>query len=390
MLLMTSAERVRKLLDRGVVIPAPEQVWLATDVAIESLMPGCVLHPGTRIEGRGTFLSPGSEIGTAGPATVRDCVLGHNAKLGSGLFEGTVLLDDASFGPCGHARAGTLFEEGASAAHAVGTKQTVLLAFATFGSNINCCDVLLSGGTGPQDHSEIGSGFIHLNYTPQGPTGDKATPSLFGDVPRGVWLRERRIFLGGVGGVVGPAQVGFGTVLAAGSVWRRDRGEGTLALAERLPEREVAFNPEQQSRPLQKLVANARYIGNLCALRAFYSEVRASLAAGDAVRTRVVHAAMALLADSVQERVKQLDRWVQGLATEGEAAAVRAAWPALRVELSSVEVAQAPAHLRAECEGQHGSVLAWLRVLPDTALAAGREWLAASVDARVEAAQRAG
>ncbi len=392
---MTNAERVQVLLDRGVVIPAPDQVFVDADVSVDAIAAGSVLHPGTRLEGARTFMAPGAEAGSAGPATVRNCVLGHGAKLGSGLFEGAVLFDGASFGPCCHARDGTLLEEGASVAHASGTKQTVLLPFATLGSNINCCDALLAGGTGPQDHSEIGSGFIHFNFTPHGVAGDKATPSLFGDVPRGVWLREKRIFLGGAGGVVGPAQVGFGTVLAAGSVWRRNKGEGVLALAERLPERELVFNASREGRPREKLKANLRYIGNLCALRAFHQEVRLPLAGQDAARRHVVQAAIALLAASVEERVKQMDRWIQGLNGAGEAEALRRAWPHLAVALRRLECAAVPDALRAALRAApshpaaatFGPVIPWLSALPEATLTAGREWLAVSVQWRIALSQ---
>jgi UDP-N-acetylglucosamine/UDP-N-acetylgalactosamine diphosphorylase len=89
-------------------------------------------------------------------------------------------------------------EEEASGAHAVGLKQTIFLPFVTAGSLINFCDALIAGGTSRKDHSEIGSSYIHFNYTPH---QDKATPSLIGDVPHGVMLDQPAIFLGGQGGL---------------------------------------------------------------------------------------------------------------------------------------------------------------------------------------------
>ena len=77
----------------------------------------------------------------------------------------------------------------------------------------------MSGGTSRQDHSEVGSSYIHFNYTPN---QDKATPSLIGDVPSVVMLNQRPIFLGGQGGLVGPCRMAFGTVIAAGSICRKD------------------------------------------------------------------------------------------------------------------------------------------------------------------------
>lgn len=75
----------------------------------------------------------------------------------------------------------------------MGLKQTILFPFVTLGSLINFCDVFMAGGTSRRDHSEVGSSYIHFNYTPR---GDKATPSLVGDVPRGVMLNKEPFFSG--------------------------------------------------------------------------------------------------------------------------------------------------------------------------------------------------
>src|SRR2546430_17141891 len=98
------------------------------------------------------------------------------------------------------------------------------------GSLINLCHLLMAGGMPREDHSEFGSAFIHFNFTPWGKSGDKATPSLIGDVTAGVFLRERRIFLGGQSGMVGPRAVGYGSMTGAGPGRRRDVGAGRLAI----------------------------------------------------------------------------------------------------------------------------------------------------------------
>ncbi|MCK7504346.1 MAG: hypothetical protein MZV70_09845 [Desulfobacterales bacterium] len=101
----------------------------------------------------------------------------------------------------------------------VGLKQTILFPFVTLGSLINFCDCLMAGGTSRSNHSEVGSSYIHFNFTPD---ADKTTPSLIGDVPRGVMLNQPPIFLGGQGGMVGPLRMGYGNVVAAGSILRQD------------------------------------------------------------------------------------------------------------------------------------------------------------------------
>jgi len=111
-----------------------------------------------------------------------------------------------------HVRDGTILEEQASVAHTVALKQTILFPFVTLGSLINFCDCFMSGGTDRKNHSEVGSSYIHFNFTPN---QDKATASLIGDVPNGVMLNKNPIFLGGQGGLIGPCRLTFGTIIAA-------------------------------------------------------------------------------------------------------------------------------------------------------------------------------
>ena len=166
-------------------------------------------------------------------------------------------------------REGCLLEEEANGSHTVGLKQTILFPFVTLGSLINFCDCFLAGGTSRKDHSEVGSSYIHFNYTPN---QDKATPSLLGDVPRGVMLREPPIFLGGQGGLVGPARIGFGTVIAAGTIWRGDCPEGgKLLRGEGRPVSAEAFHPGLYGDIRRKVTNNIVYLANLLALRQWYT-----------------------------------------------------------------------------------------------------------------------
>jgi len=265
--------RLAELVARGVQIVDPRQTYVDAAVLPERIHAGAVLHPGTRLCGARSFLGPHSELGREGPATAIDCVLGEGARIDGGYARDAVLLRGASAGSAAHLREGTLLEEEASTAHAVGLKHTILLSFVTIGSLVNFCDLLMAGGSSRQDHSEVGSGYIHFNYTPWGARGDKATPSLIGDVPRGALLRSRRIFLGGSGGMVGPLHVGFGAVSGAGQVLRKDVPEDRLVMRP-TRERERPF-PHGALDPAEPRAAhNARYIAELMALRAWYAEIR--------------------------------------------------------------------------------------------------------------------
>ena len=213
-------DKIGALLNKGVVIPAPYAVEIGDDVDLDRISgDGVVIHAGCKIYGASTLILQGTKLGYEGPVTVENCQVGSDVHLKGGFFKKAVFLTGASAGYGAHIREGTIFEEEASVAHTVGLKQTILFPFVTLGSLINFCDCLMAGGTDRNNHSEVGSSFIHFNYTPN---QDKATSSLIGDVPGGVMLNRPPIFLGGQGGLVGPCRLAYGIVAAAGTINRKD------------------------------------------------------------------------------------------------------------------------------------------------------------------------
>jgi bifunctional UDP-N-acetylglucosamine pyrophosphorylase / glucosamine-1-phosphate N-acetyltransferase len=296
--------RVRDLLNRGVLIPCPHSVEVDNSLNPERIAPGVIIHTGCRISGTETSIGPGSEIGKEAPAVIEDCQLGHKVDLKGGYFSGATFLDGANMGSSAHVRPGTLLEEEAGGAHAVGFKQTIFLSFVTAGSLINFCDALMAGGTSRKNHSEIGSSFIHFNFTPH---QDKATASLVGDIPRGVFLDQPPIFLGGQGGLVGPARIAYGTITAAGTICRQDI----------LEERQLFFGPPpvKESLPfasgiyrdIKRVIANNLiFIGNLWAIKAWYQFVRMRSMPAD-IYTRACHAgALVQIESGLKERIKRL------------------------------------------------------------------------------------
>src|SRR5215471_12432693 len=255
--------KLRHLEGRGVIIVDPRQTYLDDAVDVNRVCQGAVLHPGTRLVGPRTFVGPGARVGTEGPAVLENTVIGANTEVASGYLSDAVMLRDARVGCNAHIRAGTLLEEEASTAHGVGLKHTILMSFVTMGSLINFCDALVAGGSSRKKHTEVGSGFIHFNYTPRGEHGDKATASLIGDVVHGVFLRQPRIFLGGLSGLVGPQKVGFGSFTVAGQVVRREIPSNRLVGdVPRKVDREFYNFTEGPNRILN---LNLEYIGQLTA-----------------------------------------------------------------------------------------------------------------------------
>jgi len=282
---------VERLLARGVKIPNPFCVDIGEEVDPERVSTsGVVLYAGTKISGPKTLISSGVKLGGEAPVTVADCRLGRDVELKGGFFKSSVFLNRANMGSGAQIREGCLLEEEANGSHTVGLKQTILFPFVTLGSLINFCDALISGGTSRRDHSEVGSSYIHFNYTPN---QDKATASLLGNVPRGVMLREPPIFLGGQGGLVGPARIGFGTVIAAGEVWREDCPEGgKLLRGAKEPSSVKDFHPGLYGDIRRRFTNNVLYLSNLKALRQWHLHVRSSFPGdpemGDALRKGAV------------------------------------------------------------------------------------------------------
>jgi len=303
---MNQSNPIEMLRQKGVVIPQPTAVDIGMDINIAHIAgKGVVFYPGTKIYGPDTVISAGVKLGHEGPVTIENCFLGPRVELKGGFFRASVFLEGCSLDSGAHVREGCLLEEETKAGHTVGLKQTILFPFVTLGSLINFCDCLMAGGTDRKNHSEVGSSYIHFNYTPQ---QDKATASLIGNVPEGVMLRQKTIFLGGQGGLVGPARIGFGTVIAAGVVFRGDCPEGdTLIAGEQTDTRPKPFHPGLYGSMARRIHNNLIYLANLLALRQWYAHVRRPFFQGDFLSEALYRGAQNTLEAAVQERLKRLD-----------------------------------------------------------------------------------
>jgi hypothetical protein len=358
-------ERLDILEARDVTIVDRRQTYLDEAVDVSRVCRGAVLYPGTRLVGARTFIGPHAKVGIEGPAVLVNTVIGQNAQVASGYLNEAVMLRDTRVGSNVHIRAGTLLEEEASTAHAVGLKHTILMSFVTMGSLINFCDGLISGGTSRQKHTEVGSGFIHFNFTPRGQRGDKATPSLIGDVAHGVFLRQPRIFLGGLSGIVGPQKVGFGSFTFAGQVLRREvppnRVVGTVP---RNVDKEVRALYESPNRILK---LNLEYIGHLSAMRAWYRDVRLARIPErlDHEHLRVVtQAASELLSVCIDERIQRLREYLdeRGL------------------PVPTLSFAIPPCPMKIEPSNPYVDHIKWVSGLSDVHVQLGVSWLQSIVE----------
>jgi UDP-N-acetylglucosamine/UDP-N-acetylgalactosamine diphosphorylase len=304
-------KKVNMLCQKGVHIPNPESVYIGEGVNLDRISgQGVVLYSGTKIIGPRTLILPNSRIGYEAPVTMENTLVGENTRLDGGFFQEAVFVGKNVFGSGGHVRKGTILEEEANAAHTVGLKQTILFPFVTLGSLINFCDCLMAGGTSRQDHSEVGSSFIHFNYTPN---QDKATASMMGNVHQGVMLNQRPIFLGGQGGIVGPVRMGYGCITAAGSIVRKNElksdrmilGGGFKDVS--LPRRVGVYSG------VDKIVSNnIAYLSGLISLKAWYHHVRPLFVRGDLSQALLL-GMQENLSDCIEERLKRLKGFAQKL-----------------------------------------------------------------------------
>ena len=297
--------KIQQLIRKGVKIDRPETITIGEEVLCDQISDKkVVIHSGCKVYGSRTVIMSGCEIGYEGPVTIENCQLGPDVKLQGGFFSQSTFLEKATLGSGAHIRGGCLLEEEANVAHTVGLKQTILFPFVTLGSLINFCDCLMAGGTDRKNHSEVGSSYIHFNYSPN---QDKATPSLIGDVPKGVMLNQRPIFLGGQGGLVGPVRIGYGTVIAAGTIYRKDfiKGDGLLFAGSNVKRQQPLYFGLYPG--IKRIITNnINYIANIIALRRWYIDVRSRFLLVNPIEKALYNGALEKIEMVISERIKRL------------------------------------------------------------------------------------
>lgn len=333
-------DKIDLLIQKGAKVINPQAVSITDDVEIDRLNgKGVTLYPGVCIRGANTFIAEGAQLGLEAPVTIENCYVGPEVSLKGGYFNGAVFLHKASCGLGSHVRQGTILEEGAGIAHTVGLKQTILFPFVTLGSLINFCDCLMSGGTDLKNHSEVGSSYIHFNFTP---SQDKATPSLMGDVPRGVMINQAPIFLGGQGGLVGPCRIAFGTVIAAGTICRMDQlKENHLMFGSKTRSGTIPYTPSGIVGLKRILKNNFYYISNLTALLHWCRRVR-KMFVGPLLPKQIFEGLIQTLRGAITERISQLEKMKRKLeatgAGEGLPLLLSSQWPRISAVFQEMEI----------------------------------------------------
>ena len=410
------------LQNQGVCVPSIDHICIGREVPLENIHRGATLHPFCRLHGKHTKIHPNAQIGLRGPVTLEDSVvgcgsiIGHQGGvtlrqtvtgpqtiLGQGEAEQAVFLgketlnNDFSTGVGFRVRKGSLYEEDASSAQHTDTKMTLLFPWATLGSNVNLCDLLVAGGVGAElgNFTEIGSGTVHFNYTIR---GDKATGTLLGNVVEGVFLQEKRLFIGGNNSLLGPVQAEFGALTAAGLRVSGKLQEG-LNLGNIFPTGHRDYDPRICSKAKEIVGSQVHYIGQLVALHQWYQEVRLKTAPRASEISHLYQAALQMVVLNIQERIAQLDRFIAGLETSirllnqkihppqsviMEQQTLLENWPHCKKSLENYETyfQKAPPALVQglhESAAHHARYTQVIQNLPAHSVEAGKQWLRALV-----------
>jgi UDP-N-acetylglucosamine/UDP-N-acetylgalactosamine diphosphorylase len=132
-------------------------------------------------------------------------------------------------------------------------------------------------------------------------------------------LREPPIFLGGQGGAVGPVTVGYGSVVAAGSILRGDVPDGQLAIVGPPASKQEPFSQGSYRNVYPVVAKNVVYIANLRALREWYQRARAPFFAAQEFGELIHDGALETLAAAMSERGKRLQAMVAKVSPDDRA-----------------------------------------------------------------------
>ncbi len=193
-----------RLMESGVTMMAPEQVWVGPDVTVAQdveLLPQVMLYGSTSI-GEGSIIGPNTRL--------------TDTQVGCGcVVDETVALearidDAATAGPRAYLRPGAHLCVGAKAGTHVEIKKSCV------GKGSKVPHLSYIGDTTIGEGVNIGAGSITCNYD-----GTNKHATTIGD----------RSFIGSDTMMVAPVNIGSDVVVGAGSVITKDVPDGTLAVA---------------------------------------------------------------------------------------------------------------------------------------------------------------
>ncbi len=196
--------RVDELLEAGVTILDPQNVWVDAGVTVG---PDSVLHPGVSLLGA-TSVGRGATVHSG--AWLRDSVLADGVEiLPYSVLDGARVASGCSVGPFARLRPETVLEAGVRVGNFVEVKK------ATLGPGVKASHLTYLGDASVGAGANIGAGVITCNYD-----GRNKNRTVIGE---GAFVGSDTI-------LIAPVEVGAGGYTGAGSVITKDVPEETLAV----------------------------------------------------------------------------------------------------------------------------------------------------------------
>jgi UDP-N-acetylglucosamine/UDP-N-acetylgalactosamine diphosphorylase len=119
-------------------------------------------------------------------------------------------------------------------------------------------------------------------------------------------LNQPPIFLGGQGGIVGPCQIGYSTVVAAGVTYRGDCPQGhKLLMGITLQKDDMDFYPGLYWSVKRRVINCIEYIANIIAFKQWYLNVRSRFYQGSNMEKLLYDGAIEKIEIIFNERVKR-------------------------------------------------------------------------------------
>ena len=124
----------------------------------------------------------------------------------------------------------------------------------------------------------------------------------------GLCSTQSPIFLGGQGGLVGPCRLAYGTVIAAGTICRKDQlREDQLIMDSGPRTARIPYKAGGYQNIERILNQNIMYIGQLFALNQWYRQVRSRFV-GPGFAPQLLEGLNVTLEKGIDERIKQLEK----------------------------------------------------------------------------------
>jgi len=205
-------EKISELLDSGVTIIDPENVYISSDAKVGV---DTIIYPGAFIASNVTI---GKSCVIQGTSFIKNSKIGDGSKIIYSYVTGAEISRNVKIGPFAHIRPGSVLKDNVKVGNFSETKKTVIAK----GSKVNHLSYIGDAHIG--ESVNVGAGVITCNYD-----GTNKHKTVIG----------AKSFVGSNVNLVAPVKVGSNVLIAAGSTITKDIPSGKLAIARSRQEHKI-------------------------------------------------------------------------------------------------------------------------------------------------------